>query len=454
MIMFAFGVVAMIGCVAMVVDLGMFMTTRRNYQKIADTCASVGAQSATPAGRAASCITTNNIPDGATVNVPPSKGVYQGNNEYVEVLIDRNVPTVFMRVLGIQNIPIGVRAVAWSKRNLDFGVMGLQPGVDAVRSAGGSNSQINGNACSAGDFKVSGTLNVNGYTVANGSFSGTPNSLGSESGARSAPCEDPGYPLPTLPTPQSLPSPGSVVDVTCVSPITNVPASTARIRISCPANVTVRVSGPRLSVDIKGSNNARVDFLPAGSPSNATFQDVSIQGSGPVLLAPGWYDTISSTSGPDITLQSGLYMINSSYDQSGSGALTGSNVSVVAGHQFEATGSGPVNLSCCATEMQHNVLLYHTGANLPGMPSGWGSGNPPNAMDLMGNSSARSFTGNIYSPLSAPCDSPCIQIGGNATSFTISGQVAAPTIEINGTGNTVTFSGNGDSLFRRPSLVE
>ena len=207
-------------------------------------------------------------------------------------------------------------------------------------------------------------------------------------------------------------------------------------------------------MDIKGSNNARVEFLPSGSPSNATFQNVSIQGNGAISLAPGWYDTISSTSGPDITFQSGLYMINSSYDQSGSGAQTGSNVSIVAGHQFEATGSGPVNLSCCATEMQHNVLLYHTGANLPGMPSGWGSGNPPNAMDLMGNSSARSFTGNIYSPLSAPCDSPCIQIGGNATSFTISGQVAAPTIEINGTGNTVTFSDNGDSLFRRPSLVE
>ena len=40
MIMFAFGIVSMIGCLAMVVDVGMLMNTRRGYQKIADTCAS------------------------------------------------------------------------------------------------------------------------------------------------------------------------------------------------------------------------------------------------------------------------------------------------------------------------------------------------------------------------------------------------------------------------------
>jgi len=239
-----------------------------------------------------------------------------------------------------------------------------------------------------------------------------------------------------------------------VSPITNVPASLARIKIQCPAGVTVRVAGPRVEVDIAGSNHAAVELLPSGTPSNATFQDVTIQGDGLVKLAPGWYDNIKSTAGPDIQMQSGLYMINSSYDQSGSGAFTGSNISIIAGHQFEATGSGAVSLTCCATEMQKNIVLYHYGRDLPGMPAGWGTGSQPNAINLMGNNSNRAITGNIYSSLSAPCDSPCIQIGGSSANFTISGQVAAPTIEMNGTGNTFTFTGNGDSLLRRPSLVE
>jgi Putative Flp pilus-assembly TadE/G-like len=462
-VMFAFGLVALMGCVAMAVDVGMLVTTRRNYQKVADTCATVGAQAVAVGAavtRAEQCVTSNNVPDGFTVNLPPSSGVYQGNNKFLEVRINRSAPTAFMRALGIGSVPIGVRAVASASRSMNYAVVGLRPGNgnNSVRSAGGSNSNIIGNACSAGDFQVSGTLNLTGWGVANGSFQGVPDvpDTRMESGALSDPCLDPAYPLPPIPTPQTLSGAGtvSVSGVTCpVFPASYTVPSGANVNINCTgANPgTVNISGPRNSVSVSGSNKATVALLSSGLPSNATFKNVDIKGKGAVTLAPGWYDTISLTSDGHVTLDPGLYLVNSSYDQSGGGDLNGSNVSIVVGHQFSTTGNGDVHLSCCATGMPNNVLLYHYGKELPG--SLWPASGP-NALAIMGNSSTRTLDGNIYSPLSAPCDTPCVQVGGASTLMTINGQVAAPVVEMNGNGLKINFPDNTDNNIPRPYLAE
>src|SRR6266540_415405 len=169
-VLFAFGLVALVGCVGLVVDLGLAMTNRRSYQKIADTCAVVGAQSGVnPQTRAESCLTTNKIPAGEfVVSVPPVTGAHKGIAGDVEVTINRNAPTMFMRALGIGSVPIAVRAVAQSKIDWEYGIMGLQSGVQGVKTAGTSKALVNGNACSAGDFKVGGNLDINGVAVANG----------------------------------------------------------------------------------------------------------------------------------------------------------------------------------------------------------------------------------------------------------------------------------------------
>jgi len=324
-----------------------------------------------------------------------------------------------------------------------------------VKTAGTSKALVNGNACSAGDFKVGGNLDINGVAVANGTFSGTPNtSEGNYSGTGSDPCEDPNYPLPApLPAPQAAPLPPANINISgaaCITPITNVPVG-RNVTINCPSSSTVRVAGPRDSVTVSGGNNAPVVLLPSASPY-ARFGNVDIKGTGTVTLAPGWYDTIISSSGPNIALNPGLYLINTSFDQSGSGRLTGSGVSIVVGKQFEKTGGGDVTLACCATEMKNNILIYHWGDQLPGSP--WSVGAGPNAINIIGQNSNVDLKGNIYSPLGATCDDPCIQFGGNATSMTIEGQVAAPTVEINGTGLTLTFSGSSNDAARNPRLVE
>ncbi len=185
LVMFAFGIVAMMAFAGFAIDTGMLLTTRRNFQKVADICATVGAQ-AIPGGgaiaRAQDCITTNNVSGGATVNVPPTSGLKAGNNRYVEVVIDQNVRTYFLQAVGIRTVPIGVRAVGSAYRALEYAVVGLRPDTNSVRTSGGSSSRIIGNACSRNDFQVSGTLNITGWAVANGSFSGLPSATGTESG--------------------------------------------------------------------------------------------------------------------------------------------------------------------------------------------------------------------------------------------------------------------------------
>lgn len=459
LVLFAFGFVGLVACVGMAVDMGLLMSTRRNYQKIADTCATVGAQTVPIGGgtdRARTCVVTNNIPDGTSVNNPPGTGLYTGNAKFLEVRIERNVPTLFMRAVGIQTVPVGVRAVASAYRKLDYGIMGLASSGNAVRSAGGASSQINANVCSHDDFQVSGTMNVNGTAVANGEFNGTPNATdGLQGGLTSDPCLDPAYPLPS-PSPVAVPAVGGgpIVNIDTALLCSAVPPA-PRIRISCPVGMTVIVAPPRQEVDIRGSNHATVELLGLPNPSGATFETVAVQGDGRLVMAPGWYNTVTVSSGAPVTMKPGLYLINSSYDQSGSGDLTSGSgvngVSIIVGHKFEATGTGTVTLSCCASQMQNNIVIYHTGNTLPGSP--W-TATGSNVINLMGNNSTRNITGNIYSPLGAPCATPCVQIGGNGGSMTINGQVAAPTVEVNGTGITLTFTGDSGSEIPRPYLAE
>ena len=80
MVMFAFGFVALVACLALVTDLGVLFTTRRSWQKIADTCAVVGAQSATASPRALACTVSNNVLDWRDGEQPAIEGPVHGEH--------------------------------------------------------------------------------------------------------------------------------------------------------------------------------------------------------------------------------------------------------------------------------------------------------------------------------------------------------------------------------------
>jgi hypothetical protein len=85
------------------------------------------------------------------IHCPPESGPYKGNSEYVEVIIESNLPTTFGRVVGVDHIRNRVAAVTHAKspteESLYFGaaMVALKPdGKGAFRSHGSATTTING----------------------------------------------------------------------------------------------------------------------------------------------------------------------------------------------------------------------------------------------------------------------------------------------------------------------
>ncbi|HEX4211525.1 MAG TPA: pilus assembly protein TadG-related protein, partial [Candidatus Binataceae bacterium] len=121
----ALALVAVMGTVAMAVDLGYMEHQKTKIQFAADAAAIAGA-SVLAGG--ASAITTaadedaslNGFTNGSnsttvTVNNPPLNGPNTGNSNYVEVIVTQPQPSFFLRVLGVSQVNVAGRAVAQSQ---------------------------------------------------------------------------------------------------------------------------------------------------------------------------------------------------------------------------------------------------------------------------------------------------------------------------------------------------
>jgi hypothetical protein len=116
---------AMLGFLALALDVGLFLRSQRNMQIAADAAATAGALNylyyadATLARNAArDASKSNQFEHGVggtdvTVNVPPLSGPNQKNG-FVEAIISKPVPTVLMRMFGHDAVTVAVRAVAGS----------------------------------------------------------------------------------------------------------------------------------------------------------------------------------------------------------------------------------------------------------------------------------------------------------------------------------------------------
>ena len=114
----------MVGCIAMCVDMGVLFHEKRNLQIAADAAAIAGAvdylyngsaQSAQKAAGVASSVNGFEDQSGGvtvTTSVPPVDGPNAGVNGYVETIVSKPIPTVFMRVLGFSDVVVKARGVA------------------------------------------------------------------------------------------------------------------------------------------------------------------------------------------------------------------------------------------------------------------------------------------------------------------------------------------------------
>ncbi len=72
-----------------------------------------------------------------TVNNPPDSGPNQ-SNEFVEVIIEQDVPTSFMRILSVGQTTVRARSVAGAVRYIDFCVLALDTAAPAALDFRGS----------------------------------------------------------------------------------------------------------------------------------------------------------------------------------------------------------------------------------------------------------------------------------------------------------------------------
>ncbi|MGI6469187.1 MAG: pilus assembly protein TadG-related protein [Syntrophomonadaceae bacterium] len=116
--------VALMGCVALVVDFGVMYSNKSNLQNVADAAALAGAQDLT--NTTAAKITARNYAQlngvaaaNTIVNAP-----YEGDSTKIEVICTRNVPFLFARVFGMTDADVSARAVAqkeqWNGEALPF----------------------------------------------------------------------------------------------------------------------------------------------------------------------------------------------------------------------------------------------------------------------------------------------------------------------------------------------
>jgi hypothetical protein len=124
LVLTAICITVLVGFLACSVDVGMLLYQKRLAQTAADCAAMAGISelnyavedgtTVTLAAQAAAA--ANGFTDGSngttvTVNVPPHSGPHAGNTEYLEVIVQRNVPTPFMGLFGFHTVSVSGRAV-------------------------------------------------------------------------------------------------------------------------------------------------------------------------------------------------------------------------------------------------------------------------------------------------------------------------------------------------------
>ncbi len=229
LVLFTLMAAALIGGLAIVIDVGNIYLTRRVLQNVADQAALVGAQQRATDGTltlngpqaikdariyatkngvisdpsAASGIWSNDPANGVKVNWPPAAGSnHAGDGGYLEVFASRTVKSFFAGIFGANPVRVEARAVA--RGFGDFGtaaVIALMDDPQAIKIGGSSTSTVVGSVYSTGSvFANSGSLDATGWVYAQGTVDLA--GLSPDSQTRvlegAPPLSDPKWPTPTV----------------------------------------------------------------------------------------------------------------------------------------------------------------------------------------------------------------------------------------------------------------
>lgn len=292
----ALGIAVLLGFVALAVDVGIMFHTRRDAQTAADAAALAGAQAVkyggdpTIAAKADSA--RNGFEDGVNgvsvaVNRPPLNGAFAGNSAYVEAIVTTPQPIFFMRVMRINSMTVGARAVATTGLG-DYCVTSLNESGTGVRVNGsstvasfpGCSVAIDSNSLTALKVNGNGTLSAQSISIV-GSYSG--HAVGT---TVTQPSTGQGLvtdPLAGLPPPTYDPS--SCTSVPATGTIGPPPGGTGTVCYS-----TFKLTGSPSTVNMLSGTYVITD-------NNASINNITLNGTGvTIYIAPGASLTINSTS--------------------------------------------------------------------------------------------------------------------------------------------------------------
>ncbi len=139
-VLVAVAAVGLLGMLTITLDIGAGGRQRRIAQTAADAGAIGGGtqiyrkmDSATVVAAAVSSATINGFsPANITVNYPPASGTFAGNTLYVEVLINKNIPTIFGSMFNKASIDVAARGVAGLGSQSQYCVFALAESGNAI----------------------------------------------------------------------------------------------------------------------------------------------------------------------------------------------------------------------------------------------------------------------------------------------------------------------------------
>jgi len=188
------GLIVIVGIVAIGMDGGRMLEKRRQCQAVADAAALAGAasvfhlditgnaynyslklsaaQSAGLSLAAANGFNNDGITSTVTINYHPNSGAFAGQVNFVEAIVQYNLPKSFGGIFTNNNLPVSARAVAVG-RPVQIGIIALQQsGANAFQFNAKGNMTVNSgavfvNSNDAAAFAVtdSGTVSADNYSV-------------------------------------------------------------------------------------------------------------------------------------------------------------------------------------------------------------------------------------------------------------------------------------------------
>jgi Flp pilus assembly protein TadG len=357
----------LLGFVALATDVGIMLREKRLLQIAADSAAVAGATElnygdVSAAAQAAAA--QNGFTDGSngasiTVNGPPNGplyGLHAGNGGYVEVIASQSQPTFFMGLFGRSAMTVTVRAVA---------TLGVSQGCVYTLGTLGTDIAWNG----------SGNANISTCSILDDSSSANALILGGSGNVTAQ----------SIGVVGGFSNPGS-------GTLTPNPPTVGIVPVSDPLGFLTPPANP-------------------GSCLGGTGIPFPVNGSSPQTLQPGCYDGLTLSGSGPVTLVAGLYYIDGPFSFTGSGAVSGTGVTIYLTNNnnasFTTSGPGALNLTAPAGGTYNGILLYQNPGNTASMSlNGSGALNlqgiiyaPGSALTLNGSGGSQLYTAIVTNSL-------------------------------------------------------